>query len=202
MPKLSRDEISRILEDEGDEIELYKPDVESSPLVDMDDRFFVLEYGDEDLAEIIHDNYERAISKTSDYIGNLYGHVLSGSGIVYKPWEDKLSVLVGYEPENTGVFVISHFSPENPMAGAALIRKALKDEVPMAMAILPDQADILARAGWRFMAKIKQPFGDSVFEKHIMVNRSMDALHLDRLKRYYSESYNPPRNSTIPLVML
>lgn len=64
---------------------------------------------EDEFIERIQNNYEQAISRTSDYIGNLEGHILRGYGIVYQPDPNDESVLVGFTLRD--IFIVSHFAP-------------------------------------------------------------------------------------------
>lgn len=134
-------------------------------------------------AERIQRLYEKAISRTSDYRGNVYGHVLSRNGIVYEPI--KGSYLVGYETD--GYFVVSHFAPKTVVAGVKMMKGLVQSDMPIVIATLPYQANQLVKMGFEAIAKVPQYWHGEIHIKTVCVNKAVDKNRLNSLLVSISE---------------
>jgi len=137
----------------------------------------------EKLAEEIFENYSNAISRTSTYRGNLKAHVLSGRGIVYSPFSDDNSALVGF-PIND-IFVVSHFAPSSLRMGKELIENVAKEKMPIVIAVPDYQSKQLEKSGFRFVTEIPQYFAGEVVMKKVMVNDATTEEDLEYLLDYF-----------------
>ena len=121
-----------------------------------------------------------AIGRTSSYRGNVYNHVLNRFGIVWEPI--KHNYLVGQE--RLGIYCVSHFAPSSIRKGMEMMRTVLKSNMPVCIATLPYQANMLRKIGFREVAKVPQMFAGELHLKTVMVN---DAVNLD-IVWYLAES--------------
>lgn len=130
-----------------------------------------------DLADRIQEQYEAAITRRSTYIGDLAGHVLRGGGLVY---ENQGSYLVGNVVG--AVFVVSHFAPKTLRSGYEMVKY-----LPFpAVAAVPDaQANMLLKAGWRYLTDVPQFFAGEIVMKHVMVSPRVLPQDLQELQAYY-----------------
>lgn len=88
---------------------------------------------EEQLFCTIQENYEKAISRTSDYKADLYQHIANWYGVIYQPDKTDTSVLVGYTFRD--IFLVSHFAPSSLRKGLDLIKHAASDSMPIVIAV-------------------------------------------------------------------
>lgn len=137
----------------------------------------------QNLVDKIYDNYDKAIGRTSSYRGNLKRHILSGNGIVYMPFADDNSALVGFPIDD--IFVVSHFAPSSLRMGKELIDNIAKEKMPVVIAVPEYQAAQLEKSGFRFITEIPQYFGGEVVMKKVMVNKATTENDLKNLLEHF-----------------
>ena len=137
-------------------------------------------------AELIQKQYELAIGRTSSYRGNVYNHVLNRFGIVWEPI--KRNYLVGQE--RFGVFCVSHFAPSSIRKGMEMMREVLHSSMPVCIATLPYQANMLRKIGFNEVGKVPQWFAGELHLKTVMVNDAIDIYSVQRLLDSISEYIN------------
>lgn len=120
--------------------------------------------------ELIREQYERAISRTSSYMcRDLASHIYEGHGLVYKHQE---SFLVGAMFED--IFVLSHFAPKTLKEGMAMMKFiAYKETQPMVLAVPHRQAKMALRCGWDLVGLTVQRFGNEMVPKVVLCNRAL-----------------------------
>ena len=125
---------------------------------------------DWDECELIREQYEKAISRTSPYIcRDLASHVYDGHGSVYKYGS---SYLVGAMFED--IFVLSHFAPKTLKEGMAMMKFiAYKEIQPMVLAVPHRQAKMALRCGWDLVGLTVQRFGNEMVTKVVLCNRAL-----------------------------
>ena len=165
---------------EGRKTGLRTVDIEEDYESEEDEDGFFFTYNRD--ADRIHNNYSKAIGRTSDYRGNLNYHVTSLSGIIYQPDSSSDSVLVGNQVGD--IFIASHFAPESLRSGVNLIKDAAESSMPILMAVPAYQAKQLEKAGFKFVTEIPQTFGGEIVSKHVMIN---EAFTEHDLATVYSE---------------
>ena len=151
---------------------------------------------EEEFIERIQNNYEQAISRTSDYIGDLEGHILRGYGIVYQPDPENKSVLVGFTLRD--IFIVSHFAPTSLKKGAELIQNAAKEKMPIVIACPAYQSSQLERSGFKYLTQVPQIFNGEIISKNVMINDAVNLEDIQYLKAFYEEEleklYNRDQN--------
>jgi len=123
----------------------------------------------EEWADELDELYAKAISRHSSYRCDLFGHILSGSGVVFCP-EPFDSALVGQF--NGDTFFVSHFCPKGLKSGRRLLQAALRSQVQFVFAVPQFLTDQLVRLGFRDTGQtVNQLFNDNVVTKHVITNR-------------------------------
>lgn len=146
-----------------------------------------------DFEEIV-DNYEKAISRKSDYIGNLYSWLESGIPQIYKPFENDNSVLIGPMVDN--IITVSHFAPSSLRKGVELINEAATSRIPIVMAVPEYQSNQLEKAGFRYVTDIPQFFAGEIVMKKVMINDSVGEAELEKLFEHFN-TFNQEDNNQI-----
>ena len=137
-------------------------------------------------AELIQKQYEAAIGRTSNYRGDVANHILKRYGIVWEPI--KRNYLVGQE--RFGVFCVSHFAPSSIRKGMEMMREVLHSSMPVCIATLPYQANMLRKIGFKEVGKVPQWFAGEVHLKTVMVNDAVDVYRIQILLDSISEYLN------------
>lgn len=137
-------------------------------------------------ADIIQKQYESAIGRTSTYRGNVAGHVLNRFGIVWEPI--KHNYLVGQE--RFGVFCISHFAPSSIRKGMEMMKSVLHHNMPVCIATLPYQANMLRKIGFKEVGYAPQWFNGEIHQKTVMVNDAVDVYTVKSLLDTIGEYIN------------
>jgi len=144
---------------------------------------------DEETADRLQKQYESAIGRTSNYVGDLYSHILSHNGLVL--FDDKNeSAVVGYSSPIRGgrVFIVSHFAPYSLRSGVNFIRYLANLKHPIVMAVPDYQSNQLLKAGFRKVGSIPQHFGGELVMKNVMVNDNADDQKLKELMNLYGNN--------------
>lgn len=135
-------------------------------------------------AEQIASQYERAISRTSDYVcPNLVGHLQYPDTRVVEGFHDndESSFVVGQESKN-GVFAISHFAPKSLRSGVALMHNLARDIIPMALAVPAYQAKQAMKAGWHLVGLTRQLFDGELIQKFVLINDGVNRQQLAQIR--------------------
>ena len=125
-----------------------------------------------DEAERIAYQYEKAISRTSNYVcETLTAHVQRPEISIVEGFHenDEGSFVVGQMAEN-GVFAISHFAPKSLRSGVALVHNLARDIIPMALAVPMYQAKQAIKAGWHLIGMTRQLFNGELIYKFVLIN--------------------------------
>ena len=132
---------------------------------------------DEEEAEIVQTNYERYARKAGIYAADIYSHLLNGYGIVFSPYNQTNSFLVGNFIGRT--FCVSHFAPENMREGVAILLELLHGSTPAVFAVPEKLSDQLVKVGYeRIFRGVPMQFRGEVMEKDICVNHSISKRDL------------------------
>ena len=123
----------------------------------------------ETLASKIQAQYESAISRTSNYKGDLKNHILNQNCFVKEVLEN--NYICGQVFENS-IFQVSHFAPANIFSGYKLIKSLLTSNTPCLLAVLDLQANMLKKAGYTYVTDCKQMFAGEIHTKHIYINNA------------------------------
>lgn len=137
-------------------------------------------------AERVQHQYEFAIGRTSDYRGNVSGHIISRHGIVWEPI--KHNFLIGQE--RYGVFCVSHFAPSSLRKGIEMLKSVLHHSMPVCIATLPYQANQLRKLGFHEVGHVPQWFAGEIHMKTVLVNDSVDIYAVQVLLDSISEYIN------------
>lgn len=142
-------------------------------------------------ADIIQMNYERYARKAGIYAADIYSHLLNGYGIVFSPYNQTNSFLVGNFIDRT--FCVSHFAPENMREGVVILLELLHGSTPAVFAVPKKLSDQLVKLGYeRIFRGVPMQFRGEVMEKDICVNHSVSQrdllILLDKWMREAQES--------------
>lgn len=133
---------------------------------------FRMVYDDEE-ADIIQSNYEKFAKRAGISPADVKSHVLNGYGMVFSPYNQQNSFLVGTFIGRT--FCVSHFAPENMKEGISILLDLLHSSTPAVFAVPPRLADQLVKVGYKRIFKgVPMQFRWEVMDKDICVNYSID----------------------------
>lgn len=138
--------------------------------------------------EEVYDNYDRAIGRTSNYRGNLIGHMSSGSGLIYAPNPKTSNALIG----NTvgDIFIVSHFAPASLREGIELLNSAEENGVPVVIAVPEYQSSQLERLGFEMITSIPQYFAGEYVTKNVLINGNITTEDIQTLYDHMTNTYN------------
>lgn len=122
----------------------------------------------EEEAEVIYDQYVKAMSRGSNYLGDVYSWVLSeGTQVIESEDGD---YVVGFRCGSA--FVLSHFAPRTLSSGTRFLQKLSMWGQSVIASVLPKQAGMLERLGFKKVGEIPQWFNGVVETKSVMVNHA------------------------------
>ena len=121
---------------------------------------------DEDEAETIQYQYEQAMSRDHDYLGNVYGWSLNPTTQIIES-EDG-DYVVGFRCGNA--FILSHFAPRTLSSGMRFVSALAGWSQSVIAAVLPKQAGMLERLGFKNVGTVPQWFNGETVMKTVMVN--------------------------------
>lgn len=157
---------------------------------DMKDTFGIRYVDSEEEANKVQQQYERAMGRQSNYIGNVKDHILNHNGVVY---EDNGNYLVGTIKDNT--FLISHFAPKSLRGGMEMLKGIKEGGLKVVLAVPSYQGNQLNKLGFKSVGQIPQYFdGDivlkNVYANDIVSNEDIDTLYKDMFEGYSQENIN------------
>lgn len=154
----------------------------------------------------INHNYQAAMARDYDYRINLKLHILrswdmldwmDSSNEIDQDWdvyapllgeERKISALAGFFPSaESDIFVVSHFSPSSLRGGVELLQTALLSKMPIIMATLDKQANMLRKLYWREICTVPQYWEGELVFKRVMANYAVTSEDLLSLLQYWEE---------------
>lgn len=158
------------------------------------------------ILKTINHNYQATMARDYDYRINLKNHILrswdmldwmESSNEIYQDWdvyipllrkERKISALAGFFPSaESDIFVVSHFSPSSLRGGVDLLQTALLSKMPIIMATLDKQADMLRKLYWREIGTVPQYWDGELVFKRVMANYAVTSEDLHSLFQYWTE---------------
>ena len=181
-----------LIDDIIDGIDIYGYDEEYEDEGQYDDNNWreelvgITTISDENIANRLQDQYQKAIGRTSTYVGDLYNHILSHSGRVLFDDRDE-SAVVGYPIQLRGgsAFIVSHFAPYSLRSGVNLIKYLSKIDHPIIIAVPDYQSRQLSKAGFRKVGIVPQHFDGEVVMKNVMANDYADDNKLKELMKTF-----------------
>jgi len=138
--------------------------------------------GNREIANLLQEQYEKAISRRSSYRGNLANHLLSGNAEVW--WYGNTRTAVAGIHQN-GVFLLSHFCPSNLREGVAAMKALAEIDYPVVAAVPELMANQLEKAGWVRRGMVPQFFDGEIVVKVVMANHATSGSHMQRLTEVF-----------------
>ena len=136
----------------------------------------------------IQDNYERAISRHSNYVADLKAHIASWNWLVYSPFVNDESVLVWQLQWD--IFLVSHFAPSSIKMWYNLIKHASNCKMPMVFAVPDFLAKQLTKAWFKDLwYQIPQIFNWEIVMKNVVVNNAVTEDDIRALIENFSNEY-------------
>jgi len=137
----------------------------------------------------IQQNYEKAIWRHSDYVADLKRHIATWNWLVYSPFVNDTSVLVGQLVWD--IFLVSHFAPSSMKMWYKLIKEAMMSKMPIVFAV-PDFLSKQLEKAWftNLWYKIPQIFNWEVILKNILVNNAVTEGDLKTLIDTFTTNYS------------
>lgn len=153
---------------------------------EMRDNFGVRFVESAEEAERVHQQYEAAMSKQSDYTGPVYQNLLARRSVLY---EDNGSYIVAPRKavQATGnIFVISHFAPKGMKDGVRMVKNLATGPMKVIAAVPPYQGNMLRKAGFDFAGQTVQPFHGELVLKDVYTSQSVTQEEKEELFRHYT----------------
>lgn len=154
---------------------------------DYDEDEYIEEYSE--ILSDIQSNYEKAISRHSDYSANLERHIASWYWLVYSPFLNDESVLVWQLQWD--IFLVSHFAPSSIRMWYHLIKQALNSKMPILFAVPEFLAKQLRKAWFTDLwYQVPQIFDGEVVMKNVLINKAVTEDDLKVLVERFSDDYS------------
>lgn len=120
-----------------------------------------------EIAYQFQEQYESAISRTSDYVNDhIYAHLCNQNGALVHRY--KSSFVAGFKSE--GIFILSHFAPYSLREGMEHLKVLQELPFKVLIAVPEYQAQMLIRLGFDFAGITYQFFGGELVEKQVLTN--------------------------------
>ena len=161
-----RNEKSFLDEQINDGIDEYFDDGDDE--IDLSQYMRIRNVYDKDEAETIQHQYEQAMSRDHDYLGNVYGWSLNPTTQIIESVDG--DYVVGFRCGNA--FILSHFAPRTLSSGMRFMSALSKWRQSVIATVLPKQASMLERLGFKKVGMIPQWFGGETVMKTVMVNEA------------------------------
>lgn len=139
-----------------------------------------------DFSARVYNNYSNAIRRHSDYNFPIYTYMDDGHSIMYKPFKNDDSCVIGRIKGND-IFIITHFAPSSLRKGYELIQKLSDSKMPVVFAVPDYLSNQLTKSGFRQIGTIPQIFAGEIVSKNVMINNAVTDEDLETL---YSQFRN------------
>lgn len=141
---------------------------------------------DESEAYVIQEQYEQAMSRDHDYLGNVYGWSLDPTTQIIESVDG--DYVVGFRCGSS--FILSHFAPKTLSSGMRFVTELANWSQSVIAAVLPKQAGMLERLGFKKVGTIPQWFNGETVTKTVMVNSATtEAMLVHVLSKGTGKSY-------------
>ncbi len=121
---------------------------------------------DEREAYVIQEQYEQAMSRDHDYLGDVFGWSLDPTTQIVESVDG--DYVVGFRCGSS--FILSHFAPKTLSSGMRFVTELANWSQSIIAAVLPKQANMLERLGFKKVGTIPQWFNGETVMKTVMVN--------------------------------
>lgn len=136
----------------------------------------------------IQNNYEKAITRHSNYVADLKAHIASWNWLVYSPFVNDESVLVWQLQWD--IFLVSHFAPSSIKMWYNLIKHASNCKMPMVFAVPDFLAKQLVKAWFKDLwYQVPQIFNWEIVMKNVVANNAVTEDDIKALIEKFSNEY-------------